>query len=162
MTTTLITGASRGLGFEAARQLAAAGHQVWVGARDISRGEQAADAIGGRFVQLDVTDDASVAAAVETVEGATTASIPGSVVAITAIVSLIIGGGLRVLFAVFMLRGRNWARIVLLIVAVITVLASFTAIVSGDVIQLIALLVVIVAAVLMYLPASNAYFRKRP
>lgn len=69
MTTTLITGASRGLGFEAARQLAAAGHQVWVGARDISRGEQAADAIGGRFVQLDVTDDASVAAAAATVGG---------------------------------------------------------------------------------------------
>jgi NAD(P)-dependent dehydrogenase (short-subunit alcohol dehydrogenase family) len=69
MTTTLITGASRGLGFEATRQLAAAGHQVWVGARDISRGEQAADAIGGRFVQLDVTDDASVAAAAATVGG---------------------------------------------------------------------------------------------
>ncbi len=69
MTTTLITGASRGLGFEAARQLVAAGHQVWVGARDISRGEQAADAVGGRFVQLDVTDDASVAAAVEAVGG---------------------------------------------------------------------------------------------
>ncbi len=69
MTTTLITGASRGLGFEAARQLAGAGQQVWVGARDISRGEQAADAIGGRFVQLDVTDDASVAAAVDTVGG---------------------------------------------------------------------------------------------
>jgi NAD(P)-dependent dehydrogenase (short-subunit alcohol dehydrogenase family) len=69
MTTTLITGASRGLGFEAARQLAAAGHQIWVGARDISRGEQVADAIGGRFVQLDVTDDGSVAGAVETVGG---------------------------------------------------------------------------------------------
>jgi NAD(P)-dependent dehydrogenase (short-subunit alcohol dehydrogenase family) len=69
MTTTLLTGANRGLGFEAARQLATAGHQVWIGARDISRGEQAADAIGGRFVQLDVTDDASVAAAVETVGG---------------------------------------------------------------------------------------------
>jgi NAD(P)-dependent dehydrogenase (short-subunit alcohol dehydrogenase family) len=69
MTTTLITGANRGLGFEAARQLAAAGHQVWIGARDISRGERAADAIGGRFVPLDVTDDASVADAVETVGG---------------------------------------------------------------------------------------------
>jgi NAD(P)-dependent dehydrogenase (short-subunit alcohol dehydrogenase family) len=69
MTTTLLTGANRGLGFEAARQLATAGHQVWIGARDISRGEQAADAIGGRFVQLDVTDDASVAAAVEAVGG---------------------------------------------------------------------------------------------
>jgi NAD(P)-dependent dehydrogenase (short-subunit alcohol dehydrogenase family) len=67
MTTTLITGANKGLGFEAARQLAAAGHDVWIGARDQTRGQQAADAIGGRFVQLDVTDDASVAAAVETV-----------------------------------------------------------------------------------------------
>ena len=67
MTTTLITGANRGLGFEVARQLAAAGHQVWIGARDHARGEQAADTVGARFVQLDVTDDASVTAAVETV-----------------------------------------------------------------------------------------------
>ena len=67
MTTTLITGANRGLGLETARQLAAAGHQVWIGARDDSRGARAADAVGGRFVHLDVTDDAWVAAAVETV-----------------------------------------------------------------------------------------------
>jgi len=67
MTTTLITGANKGLGFEAARQLAGAGHQVWIGARDHTRGRRAADAVGARFVQLDVTDDASVAAAVETV-----------------------------------------------------------------------------------------------
>ena len=67
MTTTLITGANRGLGFEVARQLVAAGHQVWIGARDETRGRQAADTIGARFVQLDVTDDASVAAAAETV-----------------------------------------------------------------------------------------------
>jgi hypothetical protein len=77
-------------------------------------------------------------------------------------VSLVVGGGLRVLFAFFMLRGRNWARIVLLIVAVITVLASFTAILTGDIIQLVAPLIVAAAAVLMHLPASNAYFRKRP
>jgi NAD(P)-dependent dehydrogenase (short-subunit alcohol dehydrogenase family) len=67
MTTTLITGANRGLGFEVARQLTAAGHQVWIGARDEARGQQAADTLGVRFVQLDVTDDASVAAATETV-----------------------------------------------------------------------------------------------
>jgi NAD(P)-dependent dehydrogenase (short-subunit alcohol dehydrogenase family) len=66
-TTTLITGANRGLGFEAARQLVAAGHDVWLGARDEARGRHAADAVGARFVQLDVTDDASVAASVETV-----------------------------------------------------------------------------------------------
>jgi NAD(P)-dependent dehydrogenase (short-subunit alcohol dehydrogenase family) len=67
MRTTLITGANKGLGFAAARQLAAAGHQVWIGARDLTRGRQAADALGARFVQLDVTDDASVADAVKTV-----------------------------------------------------------------------------------------------
>jgi NAD(P)-dependent dehydrogenase (short-subunit alcohol dehydrogenase family) len=66
-TTTLITGANKGLGFETARQLLAAGHQVWIGARDQTRGQQAADAVGARCVQLDVTDDASVADAVETV-----------------------------------------------------------------------------------------------
>jgi NAD(P)-dependent dehydrogenase (short-subunit alcohol dehydrogenase family) len=67
MTTTLITGANKGLGYETARQLTAAGHQVWIGARDVTRGRQAADALDARFVQLDVTDDASVADAAETV-----------------------------------------------------------------------------------------------
>jgi NAD(P)-dependent dehydrogenase (short-subunit alcohol dehydrogenase family) len=62
MTTTLITGANKGLGHEAARQLLAAGHDVWVAARDPERGRAAADELGARFVQLDVTDDASVAA----------------------------------------------------------------------------------------------------
>jgi NAD(P)-dependent dehydrogenase (short-subunit alcohol dehydrogenase family) len=38
-----------------------------MGARDATRGQQAADALGGRFVQLDVTSDASVAGAAETV-----------------------------------------------------------------------------------------------
>ena len=67
MTTTLITGANRGLGYETARRLVAEGHDVWIGARDEARGREAAEALGARPVQLDVTDDASVAAAVETV-----------------------------------------------------------------------------------------------
>jgi NAD(P)-dependent dehydrogenase (short-subunit alcohol dehydrogenase family) len=64
MTTTLITGANKGLGFETARRLIADGHDVWMGARDAERGRAAADALGGRYVALDVTDDASVAGAV--------------------------------------------------------------------------------------------------
>jgi NAD(P)-dependent dehydrogenase (short-subunit alcohol dehydrogenase family) len=70
MTTTLITGANKGLGHEAARQLLAAGHDVWVGARDRERGRAAAEKLGARFVQLDVTDDASVAAATAAVGAA--------------------------------------------------------------------------------------------
>jgi NAD(P)-dependent dehydrogenase (short-subunit alcohol dehydrogenase family) len=68
MTTTLITGSNKGLGYETARQLIAAGHTVWIGARNPGRGRQAAGRLGARFVHLDVTDDASVAAAAKTVE----------------------------------------------------------------------------------------------
>ncbi|MEV6167032.1 SDR family oxidoreductase [Streptomyces sp. NPDC051954] len=68
MTATLITGANKGLGFETARRLVAAGHTVYVGSRDPERGRRAADELGARLVVLDVTDDASVAAAVKTVE----------------------------------------------------------------------------------------------
>jgi NAD(P)-dependent dehydrogenase (short-subunit alcohol dehydrogenase family) len=68
MTTTLITGANKGLGYETARQLVAAGHTVYVGARGAERGQAAAEELGARFVQLDVTDDASVAAAAKAIE----------------------------------------------------------------------------------------------
>ena len=63
MTKTLITGANKGLGRETARRLLADGHDVWVAARDPERGREAAEALGGRSLVLDVTDDASVAAA---------------------------------------------------------------------------------------------------
>ncbi|WP_144715472.1 SDR family NAD(P)-dependent oxidoreductase [Curtobacterium pusillum] len=63
MTTTLITGATRGLGKETARQLVAAGHTVWIGARDLDTGRSVAAEVGARAVQLDVTDDESVTAA---------------------------------------------------------------------------------------------------
>jgi NAD(P)-dependent dehydrogenase (short-subunit alcohol dehydrogenase family) len=68
MATILITGANKGIGYEASRQLIAAGHTVYLGARDVTRGQKAAEELGGRFVQLDVTDDASVAAAAKTIE----------------------------------------------------------------------------------------------
>jgi NAD(P)-dependent dehydrogenase (short-subunit alcohol dehydrogenase family) len=63
MTNTLITGGNKGLGYETARRLLALGHTVYIGARDPARGEAAAKKLGAQFVQLDVTDDASVAAA---------------------------------------------------------------------------------------------------
>ncbi|TQF69326.1 SDR family NAD(P)-dependent oxidoreductase [Rhodococcus spelaei] len=68
MTTTLITGANKGLGFETARRLVDAGHTVYIASRDTERGLAAAARLGARAVRLDVTDDASVAAAAATVE----------------------------------------------------------------------------------------------
>jgi NAD(P)-dependent dehydrogenase (short-subunit alcohol dehydrogenase family) len=68
MTTTLITGSNKGLGYETARQLVAVGHTVYIGARDPELGRKAAERLGARFVELDVTDDACVAAAAKAIE----------------------------------------------------------------------------------------------
>jgi NAD(P)-dependent dehydrogenase (short-subunit alcohol dehydrogenase family) len=68
MTTTLITGANKGLGRETARRLIAAGHTVHIGSRDPERGRATAAELGARHLVIDVTDDASVAAAAAAIE----------------------------------------------------------------------------------------------
>ena len=68
MTVALITGANKGIGFETAKQLLELGHTVYIGARDVERGERAAATLGARFVQLDVTDDASVSSALAAID----------------------------------------------------------------------------------------------
>jgi NAD(P)-dependent dehydrogenase (short-subunit alcohol dehydrogenase family) len=71
MTTTLITGANKGLGYETARRLRGDGHDVWIGARDLERGQDAAEELDARFVQLDVSNAHSIAAAAAAVEAET-------------------------------------------------------------------------------------------
>jgi NAD(P)-dependent dehydrogenase (short-subunit alcohol dehydrogenase family) len=66
--TALVTGANKGIGFEIARGLAHRGFRVGVGARDEQRRQDAVDKLLAEGldvfgVPLDVTDDASVAAA---------------------------------------------------------------------------------------------------
>ena len=61
----LVTGANQGIGLQIAKDLAAENFTVLVGSRDLARGEAAARTIEGdaRALQLDVTDQASIAAA---------------------------------------------------------------------------------------------------
>jgi NAD(P)-dependent dehydrogenase (short-subunit alcohol dehydrogenase family) len=61
----LVTGANQGIGLQIARDLVAHGFTVLVGSRNLARGEAAAREIGpaARALQLDVTDQASIAAA---------------------------------------------------------------------------------------------------
>lgn len=68
-TVALVTGGNGGIGFCVARRLAQLGASVWIGSRDLEKGRRAADELGGTVsaVQLDVTDPASVAAAVQRV-----------------------------------------------------------------------------------------------
>ena len=64
----LVTGANKGIGLETVRRLVGAGHRVYLAARDAARGRAAAEAVGARFVQLDVTSDDSVRRAAGLVE----------------------------------------------------------------------------------------------
>jgi NAD(P)-dependent dehydrogenase (short-subunit alcohol dehydrogenase family) len=65
----LITGANQGIGLQIAKDLVAHGLTVLLGSRNLERGEAAAKEVGpdARALQLDVTDQASIAAAAERV-----------------------------------------------------------------------------------------------
>jgi NAD(P)-dependent dehydrogenase (short-subunit alcohol dehydrogenase family) len=61
----LVTGANKGIGLEIVRQLAKAGFQVFLTARDRQRGEEASktlqqDGLSVEFLQLDVADETSI------------------------------------------------------------------------------------------------------
>lgn len=69
----LVTGANKGIGLEVARQLGKAGHRVLLGARDTTRGLEAAkalqaDGIDVRFVTVDLSDSASLKATAADIE----------------------------------------------------------------------------------------------
>jgi NAD(P)-dependent dehydrogenase (short-subunit alcohol dehydrogenase family) len=68
MTTALVTGANKGIGLEIVKRLIGEGMTVYLGARDPEKGEKAAADVGARFVQLDVTDPASVQRAAEAID----------------------------------------------------------------------------------------------
>lgn len=69
----LVTGANKGIGYETARQLAAQGVTVLVGARSTERGQEAVEKLKAeghdsvQFLALDVTDEGSIAQAVQSV-----------------------------------------------------------------------------------------------
>ena len=70
MRTALITGANKGIGYEVARQLAAKGFHVFVGARNRKAGSRAADEIAkhsgsASFLEIDVADSDSVTTAAQ-------------------------------------------------------------------------------------------------
>lgn len=66
----LVTGANQGVGFQIAKALADNGYTVYVGSRNLGNGEKAAAKIGDKAhaIQLDVTQQSTISAAVERIE----------------------------------------------------------------------------------------------
>ncbi|WP_170396095.1 SDR family NAD(P)-dependent oxidoreductase [Ruegeria arenilitoris] len=64
-TSAIITGGASGLGEATARHFAERGAQVTILDRDAVRGTQVAEEIGGHFAETDVTNEESVAAAID-------------------------------------------------------------------------------------------------
>ncbi|MEO7214495.1 MAG: SDR family NAD(P)-dependent oxidoreductase [Mucilaginibacter sp.] len=66
----LVTGANQGVGFQIAKELAAKGYKVYVGSRNLNNGKKAVAEIGAdtHAIQLDVTQQSSISAAVERIE----------------------------------------------------------------------------------------------
>lgn len=66
MSTILVTGASSGMGKETAKRLLSEGHTVYVAARRIEQMQDLQD-LGGIALKMDITKDADIVAAVQTI-----------------------------------------------------------------------------------------------
>lgn len=97
----------------------------------------------------------AVATSKDTVTVGTTA-VNGGVLITSGVLALVFAAiGLLILWK--MKAGKNWARIVLTVLEVLSLGSLFG---GTNGIGITALVLGIVAVVLMWLPASNAYFRK--
>lgn len=91
-----------------------------------------------------------------------------NIIGIGLIVAVIIGlliSAVQLLLAVFMRKGRNWARIILAVLGGLSVLSGLYSLTTESGARLgltaISVLVVLGAVVTMFLPAANPWFRRR-
>ncbi len=113
------------------------------------------------FTMIDdlVDDTLASASGAGVSESAARASVIGVL-----IFSFIIGVALTALFAYFIGKGANWARIVYTVLAVLSILSSvFT--LGGQpalllILGVVGLLLTVATLVLLFRPESNAYFKK--
>lgn len=122
-------------------------------------------AVGGVFLaDTDALTDDLVEA-----DSGLSASDAESIVTLGLIVGLVVALviiGLQVFFVFKMRAGRNWARIVLTVLAGLSLLSGLFGltggITAGSLISLVSLAVLIAATYYMFRPAANAYFAGHP
>ena len=91
-----------------------------------------------------------------------------NIIGIGLVAAVVIGllvSAVQLLLAVFMRRGRNWARIILAVLGGLSVLSGLYSLTTGSGAQtaltVVSLLVVLGAVVTMFLPAAAPWFRSR-
>lgn len=121
--------------------------------------------VGGILVFALTDQGASVQTMMETNPGALTESQLQTAVTVGLAVGLVVALiilGLELLFVLKMKAGRNWARIVLAVLAGVSALSSLVGLTSGfsmgTAINFVSLVLLIAAVVYMFRPATKAYF----
>lgn len=117
-----------------------------------------------------VWDDAIAAAGIgDTINGVAASTVVNTAKTIFIVVGLVFLA-LYVFFAVKMYQGRNWSRIVLTVLAALTILSVFSAsaqvtvngavydVGSSTALRWVQCAIAVIALILMYLTPSNAYF----
>ncbi|MGX6396730.1 hypothetical protein [Rothia kristinae] len=94
----------------------------------------------------------------ETVD-ATTVTTLASAARITAIVVYILAGLVGALFVWFASKGRNWARIVLLVFAALSALGVLASLATGGILGSIGTIVFIIGVIYLFLKPSSAWYR---
>ncbi len=85
--------------------------------------------------------------------------VGGGLIALS-VAGALIGAAVRVVCAIFLLRGANWARIILSVVAGLLLVSLLPVLIAGDIVSVVIFLMAVVAAVLMWLPSTRPHFRR--
>jgi len=106
-----------------------------------------------------INTDSFVTAYVQQIAGTPQADVLSAhTVKIMYIVASVVVNLVMLFFAWRMRSGRNWARMILAVLAAITLLAQAAQVGISEILPLVSVLVTVTGLVFMFVPASNAYF----
>ena len=108
----------------------------------------------GAVLLLVLSGSAEVTAVTQGAPAVGTAAI-----VIAAVISIVVAA-VQLLFVFQMNAGKNWARIVLLVLAALQVVGVLTGAGTASWASWLGLAATVIATVLMFLPSSNPYFRR--